>query len=243
MGVGAGDDLDAHGPPRAARRSAAATRSGRPFLDTIPHAGQPGVDETHGFWRRVGDRVATAPARRSGSPARSCCSLLARQPRSTSTPGQTQRQLSSAARWTPSTGQEILARNFPAGSSAPTDVIVPDPARPRPWCRPCRPQSDFVAQVRPARRGPAGHPRSRHAQGRPRTRRRRWTTIPSCATSPGRGRRAVLVGGPTAQEYDLRQSAARDNQRDHPADAARRVPDPRRAAALDRSRRCCCRCR
>src|SRR4051794_31563870 len=32
-----------------------------PFLDTIPHAGQAGVDETHGFWRRVGDRVAKRP--------------------------------------------------------------------------------------------------------------------------------------------------------------------------------------
>src|SRR5215213_6648558 len=32
-----------------------------PGLDTIPHTGQAGVDETHGFWRRVGDRVATRP--------------------------------------------------------------------------------------------------------------------------------------------------------------------------------------
>ena len=35
-----------------------------PFLDTIPHYGQEGVDETSGFWRRVGDRVATPAARR-----------------------------------------------------------------------------------------------------------------------------------------------------------------------------------
>ena len=33
-----------------------------------------GTDETHGFWRRVGDRVARAPARGSGSAATSCCS-------------------------------------------------------------------------------------------------------------------------------------------------------------------------
>ena len=30
-------------------------------LDTIPHTGQAGVDETHGFWRRIGERVATRP--------------------------------------------------------------------------------------------------------------------------------------------------------------------------------------
>ena len=29
-----------------------------PF-DTIPHAGDAGVDEQHGFWRRVGNRVAS----------------------------------------------------------------------------------------------------------------------------------------------------------------------------------------
>jgi RND superfamily putative drug exporter len=32
-----------------------------PGLDTIPHHGQAGIDETHGFWRRVGDRVAKRP--------------------------------------------------------------------------------------------------------------------------------------------------------------------------------------
>src|SRR5690349_11388942 len=32
-----------------------------PFLDTIPHVGQIGTDETHGFWRRVGERVAHRP--------------------------------------------------------------------------------------------------------------------------------------------------------------------------------------
>ena len=31
-----------------------------PF-DTIPHAGDAGVDEQHGFWRRVGNRVASRP--------------------------------------------------------------------------------------------------------------------------------------------------------------------------------------
>src|SRR5215212_5168958 len=32
-----------------------------PGLDMIPHPGQAGNDETHGFWRGVGDRVATRP--------------------------------------------------------------------------------------------------------------------------------------------------------------------------------------
>src|SRR4051812_2864501 len=32
-----------------------------PGLDTIPHTGQAGVDETHGFWRGIGVRVARRP--------------------------------------------------------------------------------------------------------------------------------------------------------------------------------------
>src|SRR5215213_9244881 len=32
-----------------------------PGLDTIPHPGQAGTDETHGFWRRVGDGLARRP--------------------------------------------------------------------------------------------------------------------------------------------------------------------------------------
>ena len=37
-------------------------------------------------------------------------------------------------------------------------------------------------------------------------------TIPRCARSPAGGRADTLVGGPTAQEYDLRVSATRDNK-------------------------------
>ena len=52
---------------------------------TIPHFGDAGADETHGIWRRVGERVAGARGG-SGSPASrcsSCCSLGVAQ---TSTP-------------------------------------------------------------------------------------------------------------------------------------------------------------
>ena len=34
-----------------------------PFFDTIPHVGQQGTDETHGRWRRIGERVAASPRR------------------------------------------------------------------------------------------------------------------------------------------------------------------------------------
>src|SRR5262249_8613908 len=31
------------------------------FWPRTPHVGEEGVDETHGFWRRIGDRIAVRP--------------------------------------------------------------------------------------------------------------------------------------------------------------------------------------
>ena len=63
----------------------AAARSGARVLagQRIPHVGDAGADETHGFWRRVGDRVAAAPrrglgrhdARAARAGARACSTL------------------------------------------------------------------------------------------------------------------------------------------------------------------------
>ena len=110
-------------------------------------------------------------------------------------------------------GQKIVARNFPAGSSAPTDVIVPDAAKAPGRGR----RADGAARTRQpglaARRGPAGRAADRRAAGRPVRDDRRSTRCPTLrAVAKRAGGAGVLVGGPTAQEYDLRQSAARDNR-------------------------------
>src|SRR4051794_10580899 len=90
-----------------------------PGLDTIPHTGQAGVDETHGFWRRVGDRVAIRPRRIwvVGSLllvvlAANLVGLDLSQTQGTGFRGQVDSV----------DGQAILARNFAAGASAPTDL-------------------------------------------------------------------------------------------------------------------------
>ena len=61
-----GDARDAHPAAGAAGHLGPAARSGRSGHG-FPHFGDTGADETHGAWRRVGERVARAPAARRGS--------------------------------------------------------------------------------------------------------------------------------------------------------------------------------
>src|SRR4051794_22619843 len=96
------------------------------FWPRIPHLGEAGVDETHGFWRRIGDRVALRP-RAVWITGSIVLALLATNLLNLDTgltSGNSFRGEVDSVQ-----GQEILARNFPAGASAPTDVIVPDRGR------------------------------------------------------------------------------------------------------------------
>ena len=53
-------------------------------------------------------------------------------------------------------GQEILARNFAAGSSAPTDVVVPDRAKVAAVTSALKARKDIVSAVSPPAFGPPG---------------------------------------------------------------------------------------
>lgn len=106
-------------------------------------------------------------------------------------------------------GQELLAESFPAGASAPTDVIVPDPAR-VPAVTAALDDAPGVASVAPVGEAPPGvrlavtlepNPYSTEA----------FALIPDLRdTATAAGGPDVLVGGPTATEYDLRVAAERD---------------------------------
>ena len=92
----------------------------------IPHFGDEGADETHGTWRRVGNRVARAPRRVwMGTVA---VLLVMSLGVLTIDTGLTQ---SDAYREKVESieGQELLAQSFPAGASAATQIIVPDPSK------------------------------------------------------------------------------------------------------------------
>jgi putative drug exporter of the RND superfamily len=80
------------------------------------------ADATHGFWKRVGDRVAQRPARvMAGSIAvlLVMCAGLAFLSTDLTTNDGYRTSVESVE------GQDLLARSFPAGASAPADVIVP----------------------------------------------------------------------------------------------------------------------
>ncbi|MDA0167709.1 MMPL family transporter [Solirubrobacter taibaiensis] len=171
-----------------------------PF-DTIPHAGQAGVDEEHGFWRGVGNRVASRPRAVwvTGTivllvMAANVLALDANQTQDNQFRGEVDSV----------TGQEILTRNFAAGASAPTDIVVPDRSNVE---RVTQAASEF-GQVRPGTSGEAGTALSVTFPNAPYSR-EALDTIPKLREAIGE---AGLVGGPSAQEYDLREAANRDNK-------------------------------
>src|SRR3954453_17296563 len=178
-----------------------------PFLDTIPHVGDSGTDETHGTWRRIGERVMASPRRVwvTGTVVLVLLALNVTQIDTGLTNGNSFRGDVESVE-----GAGILARSFPSGLSGLTNVIVPDRAK-APAVRQALRRSALVAQVLPPREGPPGaridvvlrrDPFSTSAsEGVPQLRR--------IARRAGGG--DVLVGGPTAESYDYRRSANRDN--------------------------------
>ena len=106
-------------------------------------------------------------------------------------------------------GQELLAASFPAGASAPTAVLVSDSSAAPAVVAAAR-ASQVVASVGPPRSGPPGtrfsvtlrsDPYSEEGYAAVRTLR---SELRSAAGD------AVLVGGPTAEEADLRAATRRD---------------------------------
>ena len=105
-------------------------------------------------------------------------------------------------------GQDLVARAFPAGANVPNTVIVPNPK-----------QADDVRAALAAAGGReprAGRDRPARCPLRPDPARRPlldrgFDQIPGCATRAEQaGGEGVLIGGPTAEERDLRESAERD---------------------------------
>jgi RND superfamily putative drug exporter len=165
------------------------------------------TDETHGFWRRVGDRVAAHPRRVAAITTVGllvlASGLLTLDTGLTS--GNSFRGDVESVR-----GSDILAQHFPAGANVPTTVVIPDAADVEPVIAALE-QDDAVAAVGRPVEGPPGtkvdvqltvDPYSTEA----------FDQVPHLReVAKEAGGDDVLVGGPTAAEYDLRQSATRDN--------------------------------
>ncbi len=180
----------------------------RAFWPFVPHFGDTGADETHGAWRRVGEWVSRHP-RRTWVGVVALLLVMAVGLTDYSN-GLTQTS-SFRDRVESVEGQKLLSKSFPSGRNAPTDIVVPDPAR-VPAVRSAVARVPGVSSVAVADRGPPGvllnavldpDPYSTEAYG----------LIPSIrGAAKAAGGSGVLVGGATAVERDVRVAAAHDTR-------------------------------
>jgi len=180
----------------------------RAFWPFVPHAGDEGADATHGRWRQLGDRIARAPRRVwVGTLALLACAAAGLVTFSTNL------TTAESFRGTPESvrGQRLIAESFPAGTNAPTVVIAPA-AHAAAVARAAA-GVPGVASVSPRTEpGPPGQRITVTLDADP------YSTSALAAVSPLRravhdaGGSEVTVGGPTAEEYDLRQASSRDTR-------------------------------
>ncbi len=188
----------------------------RPFYPFIPYgpedphaAGRrPSADETHGFWRGVGERVRARPRPvwigTVAVLAVFCLGLLNFSDGLTQ--GNSFRDGVESV-----DAQDTIAAAFPAGQSAPTDVVVEDPSKVEAVAAAVS-RVPGVAQVTPtSSRGPEGvllaaflsdDPFSTDA----------FALIPDIRKAARSADPGALVGGSTAVEADLREASARDTR-------------------------------
>jgi RND superfamily putative drug exporter len=182
----------------------------RAFWPFIPHVGDEGVDETHGYWRRVGEWVASAP-RRIGAGAAALLVLMSLglvYLDSDLTSANGFRDDVEAVE-----GQEMIAKAFPAGANAPTTVVVPDPVRVAAVKRALAAEDGVAAADGRVERGSPGARFDIVLESEPYSQ-EAFNLIPRLReAAQSAGGDGVLIGGPTAEERDLNQAAARDNRK------------------------------
>ena len=176
----------------------------------IPHVGDSGADETHGAWRRIGERVARHPRRvwLSTTLVLVACAagVLNLQEGLTASNGFRDDDVESVQ------GQELLAQSFPSGGSAPADIVVPDLARAQ-AVRAAVAGTEGVADVRPAGQGPGGILLTATLTKDPFGAEAFGLVPPIRAAAKRAGGPDVLVGGQTAISLDSADAARRDTRR------------------------------
>jgi RND superfamily putative drug exporter len=180
----------------------------RAFWPFIPHFGDEGADETHGVWRQIGERIAVRPRRvwLTGLLVLGVMAVGLVDLNSDLTSGNGFRGSVPSVQ-----GQKLLERGFPAGASAATNVVVKDVAR-LPAVRLALQRQPGVAAVGRVDRGAPGAKFDVTLRADPYS--------PAAFDQTQKLRRAAhraggpdtLVGGPTAEERDVRVSAVRDNR-------------------------------
>jgi putative drug exporter of the RND superfamily len=165
------------------------------------------VDETHGFWKRVGDRVAHSPRRvMVGSMAILLifCGGFAWFSTDLTSEDSYTTEVESVE------GQELLDKSFPSGATALTDVIVRNPADVESTRKAVAGVEGVQAVSEPVAKGPPGTLVQATLEPNP------YSTDSFDLVEPMRDAAhqvapSTLVGGPTAIEFDVRDAAGWDS--------------------------------
>jgi RND superfamily putative drug exporter len=178
------------------------------FWPRVPRYGDTGSDETHGFWRRLAERMGGRPrlVGALGGLALLVMSLGLTLYSTDLNTGNQFRDDESSTR-----GQELVAQAFPAGANAPNTVIVPNP-RNLDAVRGALEARPEVAQLGAVELGKPGARFDLVLKSEPYSQ-EAFDQIPGLRRAAERaGGEGVLVGGPTAEERDLRASTERDTK-------------------------------
>jgi putative drug exporter of the RND superfamily len=165
------------------------------------------ADETHGFWKRVGDRVARRPARvATGSIAvlLVLCAGLAFFSTDLTTNDSYRTKVEAVE------GQEILSRSFPAGASAPTDIVVPNRGDVATVARAVKGVDGVEALTGPVAEGRRGVLVQATLEPQPYST-EAFDLIDPIRDAAHKAAEGTLVGGPSAVEFDVREAAAWDS--------------------------------
>jgi len=165
------------------------------------------ADATHGFWKRVGDRVALSPRRVMGGSLVVLlvfCAGFAFFSTELTNEDAYVDEVESVE------GQKLVSKSFPSGATAPTDVVVQGPAEVPAVRRAVAGVDGVEAVSQPVARGPSGVLVQATLEPDP------YSTAAFDLVEPIRKAAhgvapSTLIGGPTAIEFDVRDAAGWDS--------------------------------
>lgn len=165
------------------------------------------ADATHGFWKRVGDRVAASPTRVMGGSLAILlvfCAGFAFFSTELTSEDSYRTEVESVE------GQHLLDKSFPSGTTALTDVIVEQPAEVEAVSKAVAQVDGVEAVSQPVAQGPPGVLIQATLEPNP------YSTEAFDLVEPIREAAhdvapQTLIGGPTAVEFDVRDAAGWDS--------------------------------
>jgi putative drug exporter of the RND superfamily len=165
------------------------------------------ADATHGFWKRVGDRVASGPQRvMLGSIAVLLvfCAGFAFFSTELTSEDSYRTEVESVE------GQHLLDRSFPSGTTAPTDIVVANSGEVEAVRKAVGGVEGVEAVSGPVAEGPPGTLIQATLEPNPYSTEAFDLVEPIREAAHGVSPN-TLVGGPSAIEFDVRDAAARDS--------------------------------